>query len=154
MGDTAIVETDRTPFPLALTVALEGPRPRVGERFTLRATLAARRERRVDDVAVRAQLPEGSGLELLGPAIRRVGKVEGRSRTVQFAFRARRPGRQSVTLVATSDANHPNAGVQVEVLLTTRAAIAPAAVWALASIPALTMAGWLVVSRRRRRYAR
>jgi hypothetical protein len=154
MGDTAIVATDRTPFPLALTVALQGPRPRVGERFTLRATLAARRGQPVDDVVVRARLPEGTGLELLGSAARRVGRVDGRRRTVRFSFRARRAGNQAITLVAASDANHPNAGVEVEVLPTTRSVIAPARVWALTSIPALAMAAWLVVSRRRRRYAR
>jgi hypothetical protein len=154
MGDTAIVATGRTPFPLALTVALEGRRPRVGERFTLRATLAARRGQLVDDVVVRARPQEGSELELLGPAARRVGRVDGRRRTVRFTFRARRPGSRAITLVASSDANHPNAGVQVQVLPSARSAIALAPVWALTSIPAVAMAAWLVVSRRRRRYVR
>jgi len=149
LGDSAIVQTRRTPFPLALTAALDGTRPHVGERFEIEVRLAAAPRRTIRDVAVRAHA-QHRGVELLAPARRRVGDLTGRSRTVRFAFLARQPGAHAITLMARSDANDPNAGVQVEVLPAARATTAPATTWALVSLPALAMAGWLAVARRRR----
>ena len=153
LGDTAIVETTRTPHPLTLTAALDGDRPRAGERFTVKAILAARPGRSVGDVAVRA-VPQDDGAELVGPAEQRVARVTDRARTVRFTFRARRAGAYPLVLTADSDANDPNVSAEVEVLPAAGATAAPAVVWVLASIPALALAAWLVGSRRRRLHAR
>jgi hypothetical protein len=153
LGDTAIVKTRRSPFPLTLTAALDGDRPRAGERFTVKAILAARPGRSVDDVVVGALAQDG-GAELAGPAEQRVGRVTARSRTVRFTFVAPRPGRYAVALAAESAANDPNVSAEVEVLPAAGSTSAPAVVWVLASIPVLAMAAWVVVSRRRRVRAR
>lgn len=153
LGDSAIVETRRTPFPLTLTGAVEGGSPQVGERFAVTATLAAQRGRPVRDIVLRARPPEGGGVELVGPETRRVGRLDGARRSVTFSFRARRPGSHAIVLTAGSDANDPNASVKVEVLRATAARSAPATDWALMLTPALAMAAWLAISRRRRRRA-
>ena len=152
LGDTAIVETDRTPFPLTLTASLDGDRPRAGERFAVKAIVAARPGRTVRDVVVRAQSQEGA--ELIGRAEHRIGQVTEHASTVQFTLRARQAGTYPITLAAASSANDPNVTAEVQVLPAAGATSAPAAVWVLASIPALAMAAWLVASRRRRVRAR
>ncbi len=151
LGDSAIVETRRSPFPLMLTAAVIGDAPRVGERFTVKATLTARRGQPVGDVVVRARPPRGRGVTVLGPTTRRIRQVDDRRRTATFSFYARRRGVHAVTLTADSNANHPNASVQIEVLdAAKQATTAPAAAWALALAPALALTAWLVVARRRR----
>ena len=150
LGDSAIVETARTPFPLTLTATLAGDRPRAGERFTVNAVVAARPGRTVRDVVVRAESPDGRA-ELVGPAEQRIDQLTGQNRTIPFSFVARQPGTYAVALAASSSANDPNMGVEVDVLPAGGGATsAPPAVWVLASIPALAMAAWLVASRRRR----
>jgi hypothetical protein len=141
LPDTAIVETDRSPFPLGMTVALDGDRPEAGEPFTIAVTLAARPGRSVDDVVVRAD----------GGQRRRLGRVTERPRTVRFTFQATRAGTRQLTFAADSSANHPNASVQVLVLPSSRATAASPLVLGLAALPALAMVGWLGASRRRRR---
>jgi hypothetical protein len=153
LGDSAIIETDRTPFPLTLTATLPGNRPRAGERFTVNAVVAARPGRTVRDVVVRAQ-SQDDGAELIGPAEQRIEQLTGHDRTIPFTFLARQPGTYAVALAASSSANDPNMGVEVEVLPAAGATSAPAAIWVLVSIPALAMAAWLVASRRRRVRAR
>ena len=153
LGDTAIVETDRTPFPLTLTASLDGKRPRAGERFAVKAIVAARPGRTVRDVVVRAQSRD-DGAALVGRAEHRIAQVTERARTVRFTFLARQPGTYPIMLAAASSANDPNVSAEVEVLPAAGATSAPAAVWVLASIPALAMAAWLVASRRRRVRAR
>jgi hypothetical protein len=153
LGDTAIVATDRTPFPLTLTAALDDERPRAGERFAVRAILAARPGRTVRDVVVRAQ-SQDDGADLVGPTEHRLGQVSEQARTVRFTFLARQPGTYPIALAAASSANDPNVSATVEVLPAAGATSAPPVVWVLASIPALAMAAWLVASRRRRMRAR
>ncbi len=152
LGDSAIVQTSRNPFPLTLTAAADRERPQIGERFTIKTVLTARPGQPVRDIVVRALPPEGGGVEILGPAKRRIGRQDDRRRTVTFTARARLPGTHAITVVADSDANRPNANVQVEVRQATRATSAPATAWVLTLVPALTMAAWLVVSRRRQRH--
>jgi hypothetical protein len=149
LGDTAILETDRTPFPLTLTASLDGDRPQAGERFAVTAIVAARPGRTVRDVVVQAQSQDG-GPTLIGPAEHRIAHVSERARTVSFTFLAHEPGTYPIMLAAASSANDPNMSAEVQVLPSARATSAPTAVWVLASIPALAMVAWLVASRRRR----
>jgi hypothetical protein len=126
LGDSAIIETERTPFPLTLTATLSGDRPRAGERFTVNAVVAARPGRSVRDVVVRAQSQDDSA-ELIGPAEQRIEHLTGRDRTMPFTFLARQPGTYVVALAASSSANDPNMGVEVEVLPAAGAPNPPAA---------------------------
>lgn len=141
LPDTAIVETDRSPFPLAMTPALEGDAAQAGGIFTVAVTLAASPGRVVDGVVVRVR----------GGEQQRVGRVTDKPRTVRFRLRAGEAGTQQITFEADSAANHPNASVQVRILPATGAKAASPLVYGLAALPALAMAGWLVTSRRRRR---
>jgi hypothetical protein len=152
LGDSAIVRTTRTPFPLSLDASSDGEESEVGGRFSVTARLAARPGYHLGDVVLRV-LPESHGIQLLGQPIRRFHRFVGRRRTV-FSFLARRAGSYAITVVASSDANHPNASVQVHVSPKSGSTGASPTTWALVLAPAVAVAAWLVISRRRRRRER
>jgi hypothetical protein len=143
-GDTAIVATDRTPYPLGLSGRLLDPTPRVGDRLRIAVTLTNRTGESLRDVILQPEF-DGSALRPLSPGIRRHRTLRRRVREV-FDFEALRAGTHTVVFRADSSRNHPNGTLRVTVRGASRGGASPA-VWVAALLPAILVGAWLVRAR-------
>jgi hypothetical protein len=149
LGDTAVVRTDRSPYPLSLDAGLLDERVHVGETFRVGVTVANRTGERLRDVAVRPQVDAAAFEVVSAPPLGR----ELLTRPVYgvYVFRALASGTHELGLVADSSRNHPSLGLRVVVLERESFSTVDAALWAAALLPFVLVGGWVVRSRRGRR---
>jgi hypothetical protein len=114
LGQTRIFLTRHSPYPLRLSVRSPG-RISVGSEFRLAALLRGELGETVRAVKVTPEFDK-TRFRLISRKEIRVSKVGGvRPEKVEFVFRALRQGAGDITILATSQRNHPHKTVRIAV---------------------------------------
>lgn len=146
-GDSGVLRTDRSPYPLKLTPRLDEKRIHPGTSFRLVVTLSNRTGEHLRDVVVQPTF-DRRVFELLSPKVYRFRAIT-KPVEASFVFRPATVGRHRIDILADSNRNHPSAAVAVTVTPRPTSSARVVAVWGLALLPIALIGGWLARNRLR-----